>query len=729
MDIDTIKLNLKSNAKDGIDSISKLVDKFKDLVEISPKVANTLNTITNNTSGTTQKIDKLANSVDNVQKSMKKNSIATKLLNSPVTRLRGSAKDLRDMFNSFSKHTSKGIDTLTNKFKKLGLGLMGVRTVMSILTKSVAAYLSFDSELQDSITNSWNMLGSLLAPAIEFVAEAFAQATAYVYTFLKAITGIDFVARANAKAIETQAKANAKLGKSQQGLMAMDEITNLPTAGTPKGDIPQIEVPEIKGHEIFSRLIQAIKNGDWYGAGEIIAEGLNTAMDSIPWGKVRKNASQAGTNLAQFLNGGIDNFHWDVAGQTLGNGINTAIDFAYNFVSNFHWKEFGDGIGTLINNSFKTIEWDKLGQTISTGIKGILKSINSFLTTTDFEEIGNDIKTFLINIDWGGIAKGVIEVIINSFKAEHGLLKGFFGDDLFGDITRYTVEGPIGLLADSIDMLKLSFTNPTEALDKFAGKFGISSEEMINGLNSIGEDISKFFSDIPKNFDKFIDNVKVDFDNFIDNISKGFANFLTNFVKQADENFTEVVKDIGDIFSNIFDFITNPFKTGVNAIKKLLKGDFLGALKTIGKGIANAFIFPINSLISGLNFMLTPFRSIIVEFAKITGKKLSLAQVKIPTIPPLATGTNNIESEGIYHLHEGEAVVPKKYNPATGGYDNGSDNKQIIDLLISLNANMLSLSEREMAVYMDSKKVAEGIYDDMQTVGRNKNVSTVMKRS
>lgn len=33
-------------------------------------------------------------------------------------------------------------------------------------------------------------------------------------------------------------------------------------------------------------------------------------------------------------------------------------------------------------------------------------------------------------------------------------------------------------------------------------------------------------------------------------------------------------------------------------------------------------------------------------------------------IPKLATGTNYIPQEGIYHLHEGEAVVPKKYNPA-----------------------------------------------------------------
>ena len=36
-------------------------------------------------------------------------------------------------------------------------------------------------------------------------------------------------------------------------------------------------------------------------------------------------------------------------------------------------------------------------------------------------------------------------------------------------------------------------------------------------------------------------------------------------------------------------------------------------------------------------------------------------------IPKLATGTNYVAGEGLAYLHVGEAVVPKKYNPAVGG--------------------------------------------------------------
>jgi hypothetical protein len=39
----------------------------------------------------------------------------------------------------------------------------------------------------------------------------------------------------------------------------------------------------------------------------------------------------------------------------------------------------------------------------------------------------------------------------------------------------------------------------------------------------------------------------------------------------------------------------------------------------------------------------------------------------IPEIQKLATGTNYVPQDMLAYLHEGEAVVPKKYNPAAAG--------------------------------------------------------------
>jgi hypothetical protein len=40
--------------------------------------------------------------------------------------------------------------------------------------------------------------------------------------------------------------------------------------------------------------------------------------------------------------------------------------------------------------------------------------------------------------------------------------------------------------------------------------------------------------------------------------------------------------------------------------------------------------------------------------------------INLPTIPALATGTNFVPRDMLAYLHEGEAVVPKEFNPAAG---------------------------------------------------------------
>ena len=95
-------------------------------------------------------------------------------------------------------------------------------------------------------------------------------------------------------------------------------------------------------------------------------------------------------------------------------------------------------------------------------------------------------------------------------------------------------------------------------------------------------------------------------------------------------------------------------------IFKNIANGFIGMINILISGI-NGFIklalMPINALIKGLNI---PLRALHLQ----TISEISLA---IPSIPKLATGTNMVEQEGLAYLHQGEAVVPKKYNPAIGG--------------------------------------------------------------
>ena len=524
---------------------------------------------------------------------------------------------LREKFSGFGKTVEKNVDGNLKHLKKLALGLIGVRTAMSVLTKSVNAYLSFDSDLQDSLTNSWNTLGSLLAPAIELVARLFAIATSYVAQFVSALTGIDLVARANAKALQSQAKANAKANKeAQRGLLGMDEVTNLPTEPSSGGGIEanQIKIDDtIKSFKGLDEILRHLKEGQWHLVGEDIARGINKLLKSINWNSLKEKAYKVGYNFADFLNG-LFEVDWSQIGRTIAESFNTFTNLIKGFVDKFSFIQLGKGMGNMFNHAFLDIDWNTLVNTINKGIQGVGDGISIFLKTFKWGDIGKAFGEFVANIDWGNMLFQAIKVSILAIS--------------------------------------------------------------------------------------------------------GLTEFITSF------------------FEGLFSKVANQIYGKVNQIFVNLQNNtinFNGWLERAGRGvvrsIANIFISTLNNMIRKFNTFITPFRALIVAFGKVTGKKWSLDTISLPLIPTLEVGTPDIETEGLYHLHEGEMVVPKRYNPNTDGYDGGKDNRQIIDLLVSLNANLIDYANRPIDISMNGKKVAEGIYDDMRTIDNNRNKSTIMVRS
>jgi hypothetical protein len=106
----------------------------------------------------------------------------------------------------------------------------------------------------------------------------------------------------------------------------------------------------------------------------------------------------------------------------------------------------------------------------------------------------------------------------------------------------------------------------------------------------------------------------------------------------------------------------------------------INGIISIIEGLINGIIWGINGLSSGL-------RKIGNKLFEIIGVDVTFDPISNVKIPKLETGTNEVPYEGLYHLHQGEAVVPKKYNPALG---NGTDEEvgQKLDTLISIMSNM-----------------------------------------
>lgn len=150
--------------------------------------------------------------------------------------------------------------------------------------------------------------------------------------------------------------------------------------------------------------------------------------------------------------------------------------------------------------------------------------------------------------------------------------------------------------------------------------------------------------------------------------------------------FTNAFKSIGgiiggvkDIFVGLMKFITGIFtgdwKKAWEGVKQIFKGIF-DSLWSIVK-------FPLNLIIDGINALIGGINKISFDIpdwvpGSLGGKNFG---INIPKIPKLAVGTNYVADDGLAFLHEGEAVVPKKYNPAVGGAAPSQDFREVVSVL------------------------------------------------
>ena len=149
---------------------------------------------------------------------LKYESDAEKLQNR-IDSLKASMNDLPDdKGKKIGDNFEKGMKSL----KRFALSLFSIRSAYALVSKASSAYLSQDIDLAQKLQNVWVGLGSFLAPAIEYISDMLLKGLGYLNEFIKALTGIDFIAKANAKALDKQAQAQKNLNKQTYGF---DEMT------------------------------------------------------------------------------------------------------------------------------------------------------------------------------------------------------------------------------------------------------------------------------------------------------------------------------------------------------------------------------------------------------------------------------------------------------------------------------------------------------------------------
>lgn len=741
------------------DALTPVANKFRDVADGASKLSEMANKYG---IGITKVREKSQNTIRTLNK-LKKNltDIGKVMLNVG-----------KGALTSIGSHTVRSFKKAASKAKQLTLALIGTRTIFTLTRKAVSEYLALDQELSKFSTNIWRALGAQLAPAIEYVMGLFKQFVRVIYSFVYAITGIDLIAKANAKAMAGWSKS------AKDALGNLQKFDDLNVVEFPKSsgdgpdliDMDKIDLTPIQWLvDAVIRIKEAFKEafdtGQWKGVGKEfanLANDINARLignADLIFGKITKMA----TNIGDVINGWFENINAEDLAKTIEMSLLVVPTFLNSLITQV---DFGQ-IGTRINESLQAIDFQKiitqfgdivinlikglqemlfnidpsiLANTFSQISLGLLDSIYGILDSIEWGQLGSYIRDAILSIDWVSI----FNEIINIFETTVSGLGSFF-DNLFGTTIFSTLSDTINDLVNNIVLIGTTIMETlgegTGAGKTLAGIEGIF-DTIIGLVGDIGDDLTQWIiSDEFQSVIQLVSDIIGDIFDFLDKIFKRVSDWWNSeggeIVQSILTELTKIVKDVLEyvkpILNTIFtvllwawDTILRPLLTFllkeldlflsvargiVNFIVKIFQGDIKGAFQSIGdtiqtvskkfkdvwkssiKFVINLTEGFVNAIIGGLNWLIKQINKISFSVPNwvpgVGGKKLGFNLGLLGTIstPRLSTGTNEIPKEGIYHLHPGEAVVPKKYNPAIGNNGSEETNKRL-DTLIYLMENM-----------------------------------------
>ena len=102
-------------------------------------------------------------------------------------------------FTSLGHSIQTGFDRGLRSVKRFAFSLFGIHSIWRVVSRAASAYLAYDTELTNKIEGNWVALGAMLEPILTWITNVIRQIVGYINVFVKAFTGVDFVAKANKK--------------------------------------------------------------------------------------------------------------------------------------------------------------------------------------------------------------------------------------------------------------------------------------------------------------------------------------------------------------------------------------------------------------------------------------------------------------------------------------------------------------------------------------------------
>ena len=514
----------------------------------------------------------------------------------------GISKKLNGLMKMFSrmlifKVIMAVINSVTEGFKNLSQYSTQTNADLSALKSSL-------TQLKNSFATAFAPILTVVTPALTKLIGYLSTAITYVGKFIAAMTGAKTFTQAKAVQ-EDYAASLGKTGKAakdaQKQLAGFDELNVLSKDSSDSGgsagsvDPSEMfeEVPiESSITDFIGSLKDAFKNGDYAGIGEIIGNGINTAVqkvnDFIRWDNVGSKITAGIKGVAQGFNALVDTVDWKLIGDTCAQGFNTAINTIFLVLTEFDWPGLAAGLAQYLNGIVSGIDWGKLGTTLSTGLSRAIATLRSAITTFDWASLGKGIADAIDNIDWVGLLSDLAGGISDILKAALDLLIGFAENLDWGKLGRDLWNGLIGIITN-IDWGGII----SKAFRLLGAALGGCVSLIVEFCKELWESLKAGFESTKSYFNKYIEEAG---GNVVQGIWNGIVNALKNVGNWIVENiwnpFIEGFKNAFGIHSpstkmaEMGNYIVEGLLNGIKNVWHTITDFFSGALD----GIKNRMI-------------------------------------------------------------------------------------------------------------------------------------------
>lgn len=499
---DRLQIEIVAGANDAADKISELVDLLNELKDATKGFTNPIKDWGKSSDGAEKaaknvgKLKSVLNGVKGLAGSVGSGLKKLSGLGSAISKpFKDAVKPIENLKASlgrvaFYRAIRAALKAITEGFKE---GMENLYQYSKAVGTNFAPSMDQIATATQYMKNSMGALAApfieVLAPAIDAVIDRFVELTNAIGMAFAALSGKTFskAVKYPKEYAEAVGGASKALKSFTIGLDELNVIEDTSSGGAKAMDdyASMFEEVDVKGPDFSSwgerwswfvdemlAGVPKVEDALLGFAGRMNGVTAEiTEMFTFPGvvNKVRQLGADLGTAFTNLTNA----INWKQIGTAIGSAWNTALNFAVGFIYSYKWSDLGKRLAELFNGVVATVNGYTLGQKIWGKFKIAIETLTGFLLNldmaelaksasnivigffdsmaetiekTDWYKLGEQVKTFLVNIDWGGIAKSVFRTIGAAVGGLASFVMGMVDDWLtdFAKFLHKAVDGANG---------------------------------------------------------------------------------------------------------------------------------------------------------------------------------------------------------------------------------------------------------------------------------------------